>query len=224
LKKKALYKFFLIFMMAPAFLLAQPDAARQQIKDLKGGTLLVRLMTSEKKIKALQDAGYPDKAEAAKAEQAEINKGIAEAFQENFNFCRVFFFYSYASEEVKQLQFKGNLLGYDLKPVAVVDPPVVSFFVAEFGDLQQTDEKYRENESFRETDSGGKEAQTTYYGSPDMGLPALLIRDRNFVQLRDPFPYYVRTFESLSPVKRTAEKSVKKLNGKLQDYYQSTSK
>lgn len=217
-------KLILLLFLIPLFLSAQNDLARQQIKDLKEGTLLVRLMTSENKIKALLNAGYPEKAEEAKAEQAEINKGIVKAFQENFNFCRVFFFYSSTSEEVKQLQFKGNLLGYDLTPLAVADPPVEAFFVAEFGDLQQTDEKYRENETFRETDSGGKEAQTTYYGSPDMGLPALLIRDRNFVQLRDPFPYYVRTYESLSPVKRTAEKSVKKLNGKLQDYYKSTSK
>jgi hypothetical protein len=214
----------LIFLLFPALLFAQPDVARRQIIDLKNGTLLVRLMTSENKIKALQNAGYPEKAEEAKAEQAAINNKIAEAFRLNFNFCRVFFFYSSASEEVKQLQFKGNLLGYNLEPAAVIDPPIEAFFVAEFGDLQQTDEKYRDSESFRETDSGGREAQTTYYGSPDMGLPALLIRDRDFIQLRDPFPYYVRTYESLSPVKRTAEKSVKKLNGKLQDYYHSTSK
>jgi len=217
-------KFILLLLLIPVFLSAQPDIARQQIKELKNGVLLVRLMTSEKKIQALTEAGYPDKAKEAAAEQAEENKEIAEAFKSFFDFCRVYFFYSSASEEVKSMKFSGNLMGYDLEPIGVVDPPVTVFYVAEFGTIEQTDEKYRENESFRPTDSGGKEAQTNYYGSPDMGLPALLIRDSGFFQLRDPFPYYVRTYGSLSAVERSADKSVGKLNQKLSDYYQTTVK
>jgi hypothetical protein len=53
-----------------------------------------------------------------------------------------------------------------------------------------------------------------YYGSSDMGFEALIVKNDQFMQLKSPFPYYVRTFNSL-PVRKSNNKTVKKMNDKL---------
>jgi hypothetical protein len=51
-----------------------------------------------------------------------------------------------------------------------------------------------------------------------MGFGALVIKSDQFIQLKKPFPYYVRTFDSL-PIKRSPKTVVKKMNKKLHRFY-----
>ena len=51
-----------------------------------------------------------------------------------------------------------------------------------------------------------------------MGFDALKIMNSQFLQLKKPFPYYVRTYDSL-PVERKLSKAVAKMNQQQDDYY-----
>ncbi len=63
------------------------------------------------------------------------------------------------------------------------------------------------------------ERKESYTGGTNFGFGALLIRDKNFVQLTCPFPYYVRTFDSLGFLERKKEKTVRKMNDQLHRFY-----
>lgn len=61
--------------------------------------------------------------------------------------------------------------------------------------------------------------QTTYYNSSsEASFGALVIKSSDFVQMRSPFPYYVKTFDSF-PIKRKPKKVVKIMNENLHYYY-----
>ena len=80
----------------------------------------------------------------------------------------------------------------------------VKYFIGEFTSI----EKYNEKDK-------GKETYST-----SLGFEALIIKDKNFIQLKKPFPYYVRTFSSLfRPIKRTKSETVRKMNNDLISYY-----
>lgn len=51
-----------------------------------------------------------------------------------------------------------------------------------------------------------------------MGFGALLIKNDQFIQLKDPFPFYVRTLSTL-PYKRQPATVVVKIYKKLNNYY-----
>ncbi len=210
--------------LIPFMAFSQPDKAGDQVRKLKSSMLLVRLMTSENKINALKESGHEDKAKQVEAKQREENLAIAKAFSENFDFCPVYFFYSTSSKEVRQMHLQGNLMNENLEPVAGIARPVPFFFVAEFGNIERTDEKYLDDYTFRQNEEGKKEVTPTYYGSTDMGFSALIVRDMDFVQLREPFPFYVRTYASLPIFKRKKSKSVAKLNTNLKEFYRLNQK
>jgi hypothetical protein len=66
--------------------------------------------------------------------------------------------------------------------------------------------------------------ETAYYGTPsNYSFTSLVIRDHNFIQLRDPFPYFTsasneKSYES-PEVKWTIAGSVDRLNKRLHRYY-----
>lgn len=215
-------KTIILLSVIPLLGWSQKDAAPKQIRELKNTMLLVRLKTGENQIKAYKEAGYMEKASELEAKIGAENREIASAFRDHFDFCPVYFFYSSASKAIRERKTQGKLLDDGLKPVGGIARPVPTFYIAEFGNIEKTDEKYYESTELRENQEGNKVEQDVYYGSPDMGFSALVMRDDDFVQLRDPFPYYVRTFESLPIFKRKKSKAVMKLNKKLHEYYNTT--
>lgn len=215
-------KIIILLFLIPLLGWSQRDKAPNQIRELKNTMLLVRLKTGENQIKAYRESGYEEKAAQLEANIQEKNMEIANAFRNYFDFCPVYFFYSSASKDIRERKMQGNLLNADLKPVGGIARPVPTYYIAEFGNIEKTDEKYYEGTELRENEEGVKQEQNVYYGSPDMGFSALVIRNADFLQLRDPFPYYVRTFESLPIFKRKKSKAVMKLNKKLHEYYDNT--
>lgn len=83
--------------------------AYQNIKMLKQTALFVRLRTSDLKINGLKQKGKDKEAEEIKTNQEIENKAIVASFRSNFDFCKVYFFYSSNSTEVKKGNYKQYL-------------------------------------------------------------------------------------------------------------------
>jgi len=173
--------------------------ASEEIKTLHEGALLVRLTTRKKSIEALRKMGNENAANTIEKEQARKNKSIINAFLINFNFCSVYFFYSDYSDLVKERQFnKVTFLNKNLEKDSVKIFNGTKFLTAEF------------NEVLADTAKN--------YGGNNNGITALIIMSDQFIQLRRPFPFFVRTFEFLS-LRRKDYKTVRILNRELHEFY-----
>jgi len=191
---------------------------QEKIRVLKNGALLVRLQTKENSITALRKAGNETQAKQVEDKQMAYNKDIIAAFRSEFHFCPVYFFTSNYSENlmagnVGEVVFVNDKLVPD--PSIKVTQP--DFLTAEFGTLDADTAAYYESQYY---EYGNKDIgkSDSYYGGANMGFDALRIMNSRLVQLKKPFPYYVRTYESL-PVARKISKAVAKMNKQLNEYY-----
>ena len=210
--------------------------AEEQINDFKNGTLLVRLKTSKPKIDALIKRGELEKANKAKQEQETENKKIVVAFRNKFNFCKVAFFNSNNSNNVRTRKFDTIFLNDSLEiDKSITIDTTKSVFIAEFSAIEQDTSKYISNYSYEPDGNWSVKRVEYYYGGPDFGFDALIIRDKNFVQLSKPFPYYTRAI-TLKELKNHPEEvlflapilpfqnwsynqTVENMNQKLINYY-----
>ncbi len=191
---------------------------QEKIRVLKNGALLVRLHTRENSIEALKNAGNPEQAQKVAEKQMAENKEIIQAFRSEFKFCPVYFFPSKYSENVAsgkmdEVVFYNDNLAED-PGIKFVQS---DFLTAEFGTLDPDTASYYDGEYY---DRSGKslEEKDAQYGGSNMGIEALKIMSRQFIQLRAPFPYYIRTYDSL-PIERKFSKTVSKMNKELNEYY-----
>ena len=76
------------------------------------------------------------------------------------------------------------------------------FLTSEFGNLKQDTAKYYSHNSYEPDDDGNLKQVSHYYGGTHMGFGALIMMSDQFIQLRKPFPHYVRTFDSLRKKKK----------------------
>lgn len=218
----------IVLLLSPVFLIAQDQnlsgnmtleqLMEEKIRELKNGALLVRLQTKENSISALRRAGNEEQANQVEAKQAAYNKEIIAAFKSDFNFCPVYFFQSHYTEYI----LAGNLDEVVFVNDSLVPDPDIRctqtvYLTAEFGPLDPDTAAYYEGRYY-DYSKEGLSKQTSYYGGADMGFDALKIMNNQFLQLKKPFPYYVRTFDSL-PVERKLSKAVAKMNKQLTDYY-----
>lgn len=211
---------------------ARPKKLRQQarvnLKRLHEGTLLVRLKTEEKKIAALESKGKTELAERTRSLRREQNLRIVDAFQKHYTFSKVVFFFNTDSRKVLEHQWEGIFLDNNLER----DPSIrfdttQGFYIGEIDVLEADTAKHADMPYW---DPNTKKMEHTYYGSPsDFSRCALVIRDRNFIQLRRPFPYYVsceseqtsdmvvRTINTA--IKPSVYQAVEKMNKKLHKKY-----
>lgn len=162
-----------------------------QIKDLKNGTLLVRLRSAEAKTEWLKEAGKKRRAVRTFRRQAKENRKIVEAFRKSFSFCPVMFFYSGSSEKILEKDFRGIFLNDSLLPDSSLIPDTTKkFFIAEFTEPEADTQKYFSGYRLGTDTSGNRQTVKTYYGAPVAGYYVLLVRDSDFASLRKPFPYY----------------------------------
>jgi hypothetical protein len=194
------------------------DIMKEQIIKLKGGVLLVRLQSKENSINALKKIGKNELADKIKKEQSDYNKDIIRAFKNNFTFSPTYFFFSDYSESIMSGKFAEVVFVNDsLKPDSVIKLTGSNFLTAEFGIISQdTSKYYSENYDYR--GENGLERRTEYYGEPDLRFEVLKIMSDKFVQLKKPFPYYVKASGSSTDHSKLS-KAVIKMNKKLTDYY-----
>ena len=188
------------------------------IIQLHKGVLLVRLSKRNNSIEAMKRAGKIKLAEKIIKKNTLRNHEIVDAFRANFNFCPVYFFYSehskyVANNQLDSVVFLNDSLEFDsqIKMLNSI------YYTAQFGVTEPDTRNYAESKYF---DKG--ETKTTSYGGSGLTLPALIIKDQKFQQLRKPFPYYTREFEDL-PFQKSVQKVVIKMDNKLNKYYKRKS-
>ena len=158
------------------------DIARGQIVSLKNnGALLVRLKTNANTINRLKAAGNNDLATQVERETAIKNKIIILSYLQEFKFCPVYFFSSDYSDSVKHKNITGIFLDTNL----VINPNIVctaSFYVI------------ADNRSAICNSSLGVVPESLANSSVERGAPerdvAIVIKNRYFIQLHKPFPYF----------------------------------
>jgi len=128
----------ILFLFSLTFATAQTprENAAANIRMLKQGALLVRLKTSENYMNVLLRRNDKEGAERVRQQQETENKAIAKAFHDNFTFCKVYFFYSNKSDEIRNGNFKGNLYNDELQPDSTFSGN--NYLVGEFGTTQLT--------------------------------------------------------------------------------------
>lgn len=158
------------------------DIAKAQIVSLKkNGALLVRLKTNANTINRLKSAGNNDLATQVERETAIKNKIIILSYLQEFKFCPVYFFTSDYSDSVKHKNISGIFLDSNL----VINPNIVctaSFYVI------------ADNRSAICNSSLGVVPESLANSSIERGAPerevAIVIKNRYFIQLHKPFPYF----------------------------------
>lgn len=183
--------------------------AEQQIKALKEGALLVRLHTRNKAIELYRNSGNTTVANKIEDEQYQENKAIMAAFNEFFNFAPIFFFFADDTEKIKVGGTRGVFLNHKMLPDTTINPILTFYMVAEFAPL----------EAETRVIPGDTLVATGDYVASGVLERALLVRDKSFMQMRSPFPYYIRAAN-----KSKAEKPVSRLNEQLQAYFQNVTK
>ena len=191
---------------------------QEQIKQLKNGALLVRLQNKENAIAALNKIGKSKLANKQNENQLRYNKRIVSAFKNSFTFCPTYFFYSNYSGDVLSKQInKIIFLNDSLKADTAIKLNGEIFLTAEFGIIEQDTAKYF-SQYYPYIGDNGTEIRTEYYGEQDMRFGALKIMSDKLVQLKKPFPYYVRA-DVAHPGKRTFSRAVARMNKSLLSYY-----
>lgn len=191
---------------------------QEKIMVLKNGALLVRLHTKENSIEALRNSGNATQARHVENKQTAFNREVIDAFRSDFKFCPVYFFSSKYSENVAS----GNMEGVIFYNNYLVEDTSIKFvqsdfLTAEFGPLDPDTASYYDGEYY---DRSGKslEEKDAQYGGTNLSMEVLKFMSKQFIQLQDPFPYYVRTYDTL-PIERALPKAVARMNKKLDKYY-----
>jgi len=175
--------------------LAEKEAAKKAITVLSNGALLVRLNFKQKAIRHYEKFGNVKEAVRLRNKQIKINRNIIKAFNDLYSFSPIYFF---AMEDSRMIvDGKHNeLTFYDNN--ATADESIVlqseDFLIAEFGMI--------------EVDQSNNEGATT-------SMSALIVRSNDFVQLRDPFPFY-SSYPGLGRVKKRYRMPVLRLQQRLE--------
>lgn len=185
------------------------EYAKAQIKALKDGVLLVRLQTRNKSIDLYRKNGQHDVANKIEDAQYQENKDIMGAFNQYFDFAPVYFFYADDTDKIKTGDAAGVFLNNKMQPTDSIKPNLSFFMVAEFGPL----------EGETKVIPGDTLVALPDYVPGEILERALVMRDHNFMQMRDPFPFYIRAAVVGKP-----EKQVTKLNDQLHAYLKTATK
>jgi hypothetical protein len=190
--------------------------AEQSIQEISDGVLLVRLNFRQKQIDYLNNQKDSSTANQVKKRAMNVNKKIATAFKEKFDFCTVYFFKMSDSKYLKNQQF-DSLTFYDhsFNEIDSSKLEVDNYLIGEFSRIKQ-DTSYYYDENLIDT-SKEKPKQKTYYGGSKNGREAFIIMDRQFQQIQKPFPYFAGLQAVLSEGTRF-KKALELINQKLHSY------
>lgn len=165
-------------------------SASENIFLLQNGVLFVRLDRQERRIDYFTKYNNLKEAEKVREKMIGENRAIIDAFRTYYKFSPVFFF---AMEDTRILLEKGpeGLTFYNDSAQAdpSIRPPDLEYFIAEFGYVEQDTTEYLSGTT-PSTNNPNDPYGKSYYGGSKNSKPALVIRDHQMDQLRDPFPFY----------------------------------
>lgn len=111
------------------------EDAKADLLQLRNSMLLVRLHTNDVAINYLESQGRAKEADRLKERQYLENKEIILSFSQAFDFCPVFFFYSEASDDIRQGNLEGNLFNAQQQPVEPHEF-TEAYYTAEFSETE----------------------------------------------------------------------------------------
>lgn len=161
--------------------------AEQNILELKSGVLLVRLDLKKQEIAYYEKYNNQKEADKIRAKGLKENTAIISAFKMYFDFCPLYFFdagdsHAVLAGDFSKVSFYNAQAEIDTT-IRLIEP---QFFIAEFGYLER-DRSPISQAVNGELDWEGKTEDDVAKEKKN----ALVIRDSKFVQLKEPFPYYV---------------------------------
>ncbi|MBL7776339.1 MAG: hypothetical protein JNK89_10085, partial [Saprospiraceae bacterium] len=174
-----------------------------RIEQLKDQVLLVRLNTAQNSISALQKANKIEQAEYVRRKVQEENETLISGFRKHFTFTKIYFFYSDDAERLRNHQFDQVKL-FDAEKQPLDNPAILQngYLVAAVG-MVYHDQYVQQSQGVRHAVAGTN------------GMPALVLMDTDYVNLRKPFPYRV----ILDANKGVEEISVRNLDHQLYKYF-----
>jgi len=185
------------------------NVAKAQITLLKkDGALLVRLKTNTNTIQRLKNAGNIDLATQVEREAQLTNKAIIRAYNKEFKFCPVFFFYSDYSDSVKHQHLETIFVDSTLSINSSIVCKASFYLIAEQGSIY---------DSSLGIVSEAQAPMAIEKGTASKEV-AIVVKNRYFIQLHKPFPYYQQGYA----IKKYPE-FVKKFNKELEDFYTKNS-
>ena len=161
-----------------------------KLQELKETALLVRLRGYKNQIDILEGKGDSSRVKLIKQKRDEHNRSIVDAFNSEFNYSPVYFFYNYDTEKIKNKEFENVFLNKDLKIDSSIVFSLDSFLVAEL--------------DYTKLDS-----------TTDFSNYGLSIKDQDFEVLPKPFPRFVSGYTAF--IRKSPKAIVRKLNNRLYD-------
>lgn len=190
----------------------------QQIKQFKDGALFVRIRNRDLEVEYLKKYGRIEEARKVERKRRELNQRLIRAFNANFDFCPVYFFFSHDSKHIRLGQFDSvGFVDTSLNVIDTIRPNPSYYLTAELGKVVADTAKFFGGYRTVESEDGLVQ-QPIYHTGPDAGFKGLIIKSDQFIQLVHPFPYYVRTYFE-HPNERRMMWYVKKLNAALHEYH-----
>lgn len=177
------------------------EIAKTHLHELRSGFLLVRLDDKQTEIDYYLKFQNFDEAKQIEQQQEKINEQIRLAFTKYFTTCPVYYFKMSDTRNLLDEKYEViNVYDGNGELVQNVDLSTGKFYIAEFGMANQDEVTNDENVN---------EGEFT----ERMAISALVIRTSTMLELRDPFPYFVKynimgglKSRYLGPVKRLQEK------------------
>ncbi len=165
--------------------------AKAQINALKnGGALLVRLKTNAKTIAKLKAAGNNDLATQVESETFLANKIMMTSYWLECKFCPVYFFFSEQSDSVRQKKLDGIFVDTTLNVNSSIVCKAPFYLVAE-PDFVYNSSLGIVSES---------QAQSAEERGNRIREARIVVKNRYFIQLHKPFPYFQLKGSYESPV------------------------
>lgn len=182
--------------------------ARAQASKLKNGVLLVNLHTYTTTVTSLQQHGKQKEAEQLTLDLKQMNQDIMSSFKANFNYCKVYYFYSENTDAIITQKYDQFVFDGDFNSISAALIGASTVFIADFSSTDNSRNLSADPNNPLEKDKAN-----------DFTMSGLILRDNSMIQLNKPFPYYVRIsdFETIIP-KEKIDKAVKKLNKKLREF------
>lgn len=173
------------------------------IKMLKEQFLVVKLNSAHKKIAYLKAANQLDEANKVAQKIKNENKEIIQSFKTHFDFCKVYFLASSDAKKLKKQQYESITL-IDNNNQEIKNPTFLEdgYLVAAFDKLYSEQFIYEDKNEIRHS-LGGTNT-----------FPALVVLDKDYIQLAKPFPFRVVT----SQMKEYSQ-AVITLNEKLIEFH-----
>ena len=168
-----------------------------KIHELRNTALLVRLRGYQKQISAFEKQENASMVKLMKSKRDELNQSIIEAFNSEFDFCKVYFFYNYDTQKIKNKDFENVLVNKDLKIDDSIEFDLDDFLIGEIG------------YAFHELD--------TITTSTDFSNYGFHIRNQDFQMVLKPFPGFTSGYFAF--VKRSKKRIIRKANTRLHNYY-----